>query len=208
MSSLSDVSLQIQGNTLSFPVQWRPTRNGHYSLYRNEGAIFVDCSSYSPIYFASSYDTTENSKYYMASMKVEDEAVWKNLLILEDKMKESIRSTKEAKKKTIKGFLYTNTDTGVHYINFRMYHSIVWKRPGVMKIGENNTKEWVPFEQLQTTLSTRGMQAKIAIKPDAVWSFGSAVGMAVFVSNIILQQVEVEEVENNEEALFHLMSEE
>ena len=205
MSSLSDVSVQIQENTLSFPIQWKPTRNGHYSLYKNGAAIFLDCNSYSPIYFSSSYDTSENSKYYMTSMRVEDEVVWKNLLILEDKMKESIRSTKEAKKKTIKGFLYTNTETGAHYINFRMYHSIVWKRPGVMKLGENNTKEWIPFEQVQTTLASRGMQAKIAIKPDAVWSFGSSVGIAVFVSNIILQQVEVEEVENTEDAVYDLM---
>lgn len=198
MVSLSNLCLQLQEKTIDFPVQWKPTRNGYYSLYRQGSAIFLDCNGYSPIYFSSMYDTNENSKYYMASMKIEDETTWKNLLLMEEQMKENIRSTKEAKKKQIKGFLYTNAENGFHYINFRMYHSILWKRPGAMKLCENNTKEWVPFEQLQSVLSTRGMQAKIAIKPDAVWSFGSSVGIAVFVSNIILNQVEVQENEDLE----------
>jgi len=207
MVSLSNLTVQLEEKSIDFPVQWKPTRNGYYSLYRQGPAIFLDCNGYSPIYFSSSYDTNENSKYIMASMKIEDETTWQNLLSMEEKMKENIRSTKEAKKKQIKGFLYTNVENNYHYINFRMYHSILWKRPGAMKLCQDNTKEWVPFEQLQTALSTRGMQAKIAIKPDAVWSFGSSVGIAVFVSNIILHEVEVETKENEDLEVFDLMTE-
>jgi len=205
---LSTLVPPLQSGELTFPFEWKLTRNGVYGLFRSGSlsSIYLDTNNFENIYLSSTYDAANESKYCMISLRVVDDALWNNLQVMEQVITNQIKATKEGKRKSVKGFTYEST-SGEKYVNLRVYTGIPFKKPVVSLLDpDTGLRTSVTQENWVSTFGTRGMQAKIAVRPDAVWSFGSTAGMALFTTMILLQQGDVEEQrEENSDLVFDSM---
>lgn len=207
--TLSDVVEDLSNSTTEslFNITWKKVTNGFYGLFqgRDTPSIFADSTEYTPLYTARGY-TSENSKYYMCSLLIEDEEVWRKYKLIEGHLEEMVKSAKPSKGKKMKGFTYTTNESNQKYLNIRVYHSIPFKVPHMMYTNAEGEKLNIPIEQFETFMSDHRVKARVVVRPDAVWSFKTSVGIALFATAIVLEDRPAEASESNEDSCTMLLN--
>lgn len=189
MIQLNALVPQLQDDFDSFfQVSWSRVSNGMYGLMNRVVTphIYFDNNTFYPFYMSSKY-ASDNSKYYMCSIKITDDEVWENLMqlqsMLENKMKQDGKITK---RQPFKGFLYASPESDSRSLNLRVYRSGNFKSPGIRYVDGNGEEITINIDEFEAFMKTHAVQAKLTLEVDAMWSFKQSSGIALFSPIIIL----------------------